>query len=42
MEQMKALSVHAAGKGQPRKERAVQRSAFRELLAAIEVGTYSD
>ncbi len=37
MEQMKSLSVHAGGKGQPRKERAMQRSAFRELLATIEV-----
>jgi len=38
VEQMKALSVHAAGKGQPKKERAVQRSSFRELLASIENG----
>ncbi|CAK9190746.1 unnamed protein product [Sphagnum troendelagicum] len=38
MEQMKSLSVHAGGKGQPRKERAMQRSAFRELLATIEDG----
>ena len=37
VEQMKALSVHAAGKGAPKKERAVQRSSFRELLASIEV-----
>lgn len=38
VEQMKTLSVHAGGKGQPKKERAVQRSSFRELLAAIEDG----
>lgn len=38
VEQMKALSVHAGGKGAPKKERAVQRSSFRELLASIENG----
>ncbi|XP_024358487.1 uncharacterized protein [Physcomitrium patens] len=38
IEQMKALSVHAGGKGQPKKERAALRSSFRELLAAIEDG----
>jgi hypothetical protein len=41
VEQMKALSVHAGGKGAPKKERAVQRSSFRELLASIEVSPFS-
>lgn len=41
VEQMKALSVHAGGKGQPKKERAVQRSSFRELLASIEVSSFT-
>jgi hypothetical protein len=35
VEQMKA------GKGAPKKERAVQRSSFRELLASIEVSPFS-
>jgi hypothetical protein len=32
---MKALFVHASGKGAPKKERAIQQSSFRELLASI-------
>ncbi|KAJ7542631.1 hypothetical protein O6H91_09G004000 [Diphasiastrum complanatum] len=38
LEQMKALSIEAGGKGHSRKEISLQRSSFRGLVASIEDG----